>query len=707
MPRGQARSAPVTSWSHRPSTVRPVTDDSFPAEALATLRNLVDAPDAEFRAGQLEAIEALVVDRVRVLVVQRTGWGKSAVYFVATRLLRDRGAGPSVIVSPLLALMRNQIAAGERGGVTTATINSNNRDEWSEIADRLDRDEIDVLLISPERFANAAFRDSVLPSLAPRVGLLVVDEVHCISDWGHDFRPDYRRMAQVLELLADGVPVLGTTATANDRVVADIESQFGADMRTIRGSLARPSLVLDTVRMPSQPDRLAWLSTVIPTLTGTGIVYCLTVADCERVTGWLTMQGIDAASYSGDTDPELRNRLEDRLLANELKVLVATSALGMGYDKPDLAFVIHYQSPGSPIAYYQQVGRAGRALAEAHGVLLSGYEDRDIQDYFIRTAFPPAETANAIVDLLADRGDWVRIGDIEVEINIRRGRLTSMLKILEVEGVVARDGTKYRRTAMPWTYPTERIDNVTAQRRAEQRVMDDYIDSDTCLMALLGRALDDPTAAACGRCSRCTGTSLPVRLDHALVVEAQEYLRSQPLTIDPRKMRAAGGRIPADRQLEPGRTLSFLGDGGWGRLVRDQRAAGRFSDELVDAAVRLVRNWGPEPRPTWVTSVPSSRAPEPVSSLARRIADGLQLSYLPAVVSVRDTARQADMENSAQQHRNVEGAFATADPVPAGPVLLVDDVVDSRWTLTEVGGVLRAAGVAAVVPFTLAQGAGE
>ncbi len=675
--------------------------------AVSTLRSLVNAPTAEFRTGQLEAITALVEQRRRVLVVQRTGWGKSAVYFVATRLLRDRGAGPTVIVSPLLALMRNQVEAGQRGGVVSVSINSNNRDEWDDIAARLDRDEIDVLLISPERFANSSFRESILPTLAPRVGMLVVDEVHCISDWGHDFRPDYRRIADVLKLLPTGVPVLGTTATANDRVVADIETQFGDNMLTIRGSLARPSLVLDTLRMPSQPDRLAWLAAVIPTLPGTGIVYCLTIADCQRVAGWLTREGIDAAAYSGDSDPELRRVLEDRLLANELKVLVATSALGMGYDKPDLAFVIHFQSPGSPIAYYQQVGRAGRALTDAHGILMSGHEDRDIQDYFIRTAFPPAGIANAIVDLLADRGDWTRIGDIEAEVNIRRGRLTSMLKILEVEGVVARDGTKYRRTGLDWTYPTERIETITEQRRVEQRVMDDYLASDTCLMELLGRALDDPTATACGRCSRCTGTTLPVELDHEQVVRAREFLRSQPLTIDPRKMRAAGGRIPADLQLEPGRALAFHGDGGWGGMVRDQRAEGAYSDELVDALVRLVRNWDPSPRPKWVTAVPSRRAPTLVASLAERVAIGLRLPYRASLELERDTAPQTRMENSPQQHANVSGAFSTLAPLPTGAVLLVDDIVDSRWTLTEAGAMLRAAGVDAVVPLTLAQGASD
>ncbi len=684
-----------------------MTDPDFAQRATEVLCELIGSPDASFRPGQLDAIEALVADRRRVLVVQRTGWGKSAVYFVATRLLRELGAGPTLIVSPLLALMRNQIAAGERGGITTATINSDNRDAWDQIAADLERDTIDVLLISPERFANSSFRENVLPELAPRVGLLVVDEVHCISDWGHDFRPDYRRIRQILDLLPPRVAVLGTTATANDRVVADVETQFGEDILTLRGPLVRTSLVLDTLRMPSQAERLAWMATVIPTLAGTGIIYCLTIADTERVAGWLAGVGIDAAAYSGATDPALRLLLEDRLLRNELKVLVATSALGMGYDKPDLAFVIHFQSPGSPIAYYQQVGRAGRGIDVAHGVLLSGHEDRDIQDYFIRVAFPPQDLAEAVLEFLDAVGDWVGVGAIETEVNIRRGRLTSMLKVLEVEGAVERRGAKYRRTEGAWVYPAARIEHVTAQRRREQQIMDDYLDSETCLMELLGRALDDPTASPCGRCSRCTGESLAIALDRALVVRAQEYLRHKPLTIDPRKMRAVGGKIPVDQQLETGRALSFWGDGGWGGLVKEQRALGEFSDELVGAAVRLVQMWKPEPRPRWVASVPSSRHPDLVASVAKRIAAELGIPYHGAVSRLRDALPQAEMQNSSQQHANVLGAFALTEPVPDTPVLLVDDTTDSRWTLTVVGGLLREGGSGPVLPLVLAQYSGD
>ncbi|MGZ4695338.1 MAG: RecQ family ATP-dependent DNA helicase [Acidimicrobiales bacterium] len=367
------------------------------ARADELLRQLTGDPDAALRPSQLEAITTLASDRRRALLVQRTGWGKSAVYFITTRLLRDAGAGPTLLVSPLLALMRNQIEAAARMGLRAATLNSSNTDEWAEVRAAIDADEIDVLLVSPERFANAGFRAEVLPVVSPRSGLLVVDEAHCISDWGHDFRPDYRRIVRILELLPSGVPVLCCTATAHDRVVADIEHQLGDDLVVLRGPLARDGLSLHVLDLPAQAQRLAWLADTIPTLPGTGIVYCLTVRDTASVTSWLRANGIDAVAYSGGDDDDHRQGVEQRLLANEVKVVVATSALGMGFDKPDLAFVIHYQAPGSSIAYYQQVGRAGRRLDRSIGVLLRGAEDADIQDWFINMAFPPPDVTDRVL----------------------------------------------------------------------------------------------------------------------------------------------------------------------------------------------------------------------------------------------------------------------------------------------------------------------
>ncbi len=667
---------------------------------------------AGFRAGQLEAIRAIATDRRRALVVQRTGWGKSAVYFIATRLLRDRGAGPTLLVSPLLALMRNQIRMAERIGIRAETINSSNTEEWERIGQELRDDSVDLLLVSPERFANPSFRDDVLPVVTAKAGLLVIDEAHCISDWGHDFRPDYRQLVRVLDLLPGGVPVLCTTATANDRVVDDVTEQLGRDMAVLRGPLERESLALSVVDMPSAAERMAWLATVIPTLEGSGIVYALTIADTHRVAGFLRSRGIQAEAYSGETAAEERPPLEQALLANELKVLVATSALGMGFDKPDLGFVIHYQSPGSPIAYYQQVGRAGRALQHAPAVLMRGREDRDIQDFFIGTAFPPREQAEAVVGFLAEQHGPVSLPAIEAVVNVRRSRLTTMLKVLEVEGAIGRDGNRWIRTPEPWRYDEERVRRVTDQRRIEQQAMIDYATTTKCLMEFLRLQLDDPDAAPCGRCANCTGERWDVSPGAALVDEAKQHLRGQILAIEPRRQWPAGldepkGRIATELQAQEGRALSGYGDGELGSLVAAE--AGQedpwFSDELVAASATMIRGtWRPEV--AWVTCVPSHRHVDLVPSFARRLADALDLPFVEAVRKTGENRPQRESLNSAQQLRNVWKMFEVSGDLPQGPALLVDDTVDSRWTLTVIAAALRAVGSGPVVPFALADARG-
>jgi ATP-dependent DNA helicase RecQ len=668
-------------------------------------------PGARFRPGQLEAIEALVDGRQRVLVVERTGWGKSVVYLIATCLLRAKGHGPTLVVSPLLALMRNQIEMGERIGVRSATINSENVDDWRAIEQSAQRGDVDLLLISPERLNNPRFRENVLGALAGSVGAFVIDEVHCISDWGHDFRPDYRRVGRVLGRLPRTVPVLGCTATANDRVVADIQEQLGAELLVIRGALARESLRLSVIDLPSQGERLAWLATTIPEMPGTGIVYCLTIQDAERVNQWLQSRGVDSVAYTGQTPPDERLSTERDLLENRVKVVVATSALGMGYDKPDLAFVVHFQSPGSPIAYYQQIGRAGRALETAEVVLLRGHEDRDIQDWFITTAFPSAEDADDVLTLLEAQDEPIGVGRIETGANLRRSRLEAMLKILEVEGAVGREGGKWYRTAARWEYDHERVRRVTEHRRREQEAMVEYATTDRCLMQVLLDSLDDPATVPCGRCGNCDprDPNVPSR---ALAAEATEFLRNQPIVLAPRRQWPTGleqrrGRIGPDELLGEGRALCVWGDGGWGPLVREGKYEdGRFDDDLVAAAAALVEAWGPAPPPGWVSCVPSDRHPELVPDFARRLAAALGLPFAPVIHRTQDTPSQKDMENSAQQAGNILGAFAIDASVSSDPVLLVDDVADSRWTLTIIGSELRRADVNAVHPLVLARATG-
>ncbi|HWC27616.1 MAG TPA: RecQ family ATP-dependent DNA helicase [Solirubrobacteraceae bacterium] len=690
----------------------PATTDL--ATRAGELLRALAGPQASFREHQLEAIADLVEERARVLCVQRTGWGKSAVYFIATALLRSdptHPAGPTLIVSPLLALMRNQIAAARRLGIRAHTINSTNRDAWQEISALLDADAVDLLLISPERLNNPQFRAQMLPAFARRVGLLVVDEAHCISDWGHDFRPDYRRIAEMLERLPAGVGVLCTTATANDRVVADVEEQLrsghgGAPLVAYRGPLGRSSLRFEVVELPGQAERLAWLATHLGELPGSGIVYTLTKRDAEQVADWLNAHAIAAEAYTGEIDSERRIAVEDRLLANDLKVVVATSALGMGYDKPDLGFVVHYQAPGSAIAYYQQVGRAGRAIERAEVVLLRGAEDRRIQDFFIEQAFPRRELVERVLAHLDAVGsEGASTPELTAMVNLGRGRLEAMLKVLDVEGAVARDGSRWvHEPGTRWSYDAERYEHVTALRRREQATMASFGADGRCLMRALQEELDDPDPRDCGRCSVCAGPRYDGPLDPGLVREAIDHLRSRPLTLDAKKMAPdAEGRmrrIPAEVVVEEGRALARLGDGGWAPVVQEGLRAGRFCDELLDALERLVRAWSPPVG--WIAAVPSARHPGVVDDLARRLAQALGIPFAALLERTGERPPQREMHNAAQQAANVRGAFrVTAEPPPEG-CLLVDDLRLSGWTLAMVGGQLRRRGAGPVHPLALA-----
>ena len=553
--------------------------------ALLLLRKAVGSPLAEFHPGQWEAIEALVERRERLLVVQRTGWGKSMVYFMAAKLLRDRGAGCAVLISPLLALMRNQMEAAARIGVRAASVNSTNRKDWARVKDDLLVNRLDIMLISPERLGNEEFMNEFLLPVAGQIGLFVVDEAHCISDWGHDFRPDYRRIVRILRALPPNLPVLATTATANDRVVQDIVEQLGERLKTIRGPLIRETLALENIRIPSQAARLAWLADHVPGFPGSGIIYTLTVHDSEHVAGWLQERGVNARAYSAKRDNDERQQLEDMLMRNQVKALVATSALGMGFDKPDLGFAIHFQRPASVVHYYQQAGRAGRAIQRAHGILLSGSEDDEIADYFVRTAFPSPEEVTAVLSAIEDSPTALNRSGLQAAVNLRTSSVDKILKFLSLESPapVQRDGSEYFRTAVQWRMPVERIERITNLRREEQARMDDYVASDGCLMQFLSNELDDPHAARCGKCANCTGVRLGPAYSMELAEEATRFLNRIDLPIQPRKMWPSGalfegqrGRIAPELQMEEGRAMCRWGDAGLGDLVRRGKRDGRF-----------------------------------------------------------------------------------------------------------------------------------
>ena len=682
-----------------------------PDRALQLLRVGTGRPDAEFREGQEEAIRHIVEGRGRLLLVQKTGWGKSFVYFIATKLLREDGAGAALLISPLLALMRNQISMAQRMGVRAETINSDNADDWETIERRVVRGEIDILLISPERLANSRFNRSVLDKIASRIALVVIDEAHCISDWGHDFRPHYRLVERIIRTLPPNLRLLATTATANNRVLDDLKTVLGPDLYVSRGDLNRPSLALQTISLPGQAERLAWLAENVPRLPGHGIIYTLTVRDAERVAEWLKSRGVNAESYTGQTGDQ-RPELEQLLLENKVKALVATTALGMGFDKPDLAFVIHFQAPGSVVAYYQQVGRAGRQIDAAHGILLRGIEDTDITDYFIDTAFPTPEEVQEVLDALMAAPGGLSIYELEREANVSRRRIEHavLLMSLESPAPIVKEGSKWQLTpASMGNSFWRRARRLTELRRTEQDQMQEYVNLESGHMEFLIGALDgDPNGAS------TAVDRFPSRMpSFDLVNEANGFLRRANLPVDPRRMWPAGGlqyygvsgSIAPQFRTQPGKALSAWGDAGYGSLVRQGKYQdGRFSDDLVVASVDLLRKWGPSPKPEWVTCIPSRRHPDLVPDLTERIARALGIPFSRSLV--RDVGRpeQKKMANSTQQALNLDGSLSVENRlVLPGPVLLVDDVVDSRWTFTVAGWLLQCNGSGPVWPLALAR----
>lgn len=703
---------------------------NLPDRALGALRRLVGREDVEFRDGQLEAVESLVSDRARVLVVQRTGWGKSAVYFVATVLRREQGAGPTIIVSPLLALMRDQIAAAGRAGVRAVTMNSANATEWDEVRAALDADEVDVLLVSPERLNNPRFRAEQLPELSRRCGLLVVDEAHCISDWGHDFRPDYRRIRTLLSELPQDTPVLATTATANERVVHDVVEQLSAgpsgrrhEVSTIRGGLARNSLRLGVLLGPegrplTPEQRLGWMTAHLSELPGSGIVYCLTVSAAEDVAAALSAAGHRVAAYTGRTDTDERERLETALRDNQVKALVATSALGMGFDKPDLGFVVHLGAPSSPVAYYQQVGRAGRATERADVVLLPGSEDRDIWRYFATVSMPRQEQADAVLTALAGAGKPLSTPALETLVDVRRTRLELLLKVLDVDGAVTKVPGGWTATGQQWTYDAERYARVAEAREREAALMEEYQSGGGCRMQFLQRTLDDPTAAVCGRCDTCAGTWFPTDVPQEAVDGARRQLGGTGVVIEPRAQWPSGmnrlgveasGRIPAEEQLRPGRALARLSDLGWGQRLRQVLAADApVEDDLVRAVVLLLADWDWAERPVGVVAMPSRRRAQLVGSLAERLSTIGRLPLLGTLNLMDGGPVGEPGGNSAFRLAGVWDRVAVGPELGnrlqglSGPVLLVDDLVDSRWSLTVAGRALRRAGATGVLPLALA-----
>ena len=693
-------------------------------------------PGAGFRPGQWEAIDAAVNCSGVTLVVQRTGWGKSAVYFAATKLLRRSSlptvkVGTTLVISPLISLMRNQVERAREWGLNAVMIHTDNKKEWAAATASICQGEADIAFVSPERLWIPDFREGVLPHLVSATSLLVIDEAHCISDWGHDFRPEYRMIRRAIADVQSSISVLCTTATANDRVVGDIDQMFGGEVQVIRGSLDREGLALDAISMGHATHRLAWLAHAIMSdlLPGSGIIYTLTKRDAKRVSRWLQSRGISATDYTGsDSNSEHRADAERRLLSNELRAVVATSALGMGFDKPDLGWVVHYQQPGSAVLYYQQVGRAGRSLPSSLGVVLRGNEDREINQFFADGSFPTEREARAILQALESLGNSAHVSCLELAANIPNKKIDNFLTVLAAIDSAPVERFKpncWRLTTNSLVYPHDLIADQLQARRAELDQFDQILDGKQCLMQSIRIALNDGAPRPCGRCSRCTGKPLLLPQFPPDLAEAAARFERDTLTpIKPRQwwcktkestlalqMELARTRnIGAEFRIEPGYSLCAWGRDWLGRIVRDAGdQADRFPVQVHEEATALLKyrhdKWAAGRTVRWIAIVPSRSSSKRLEALASDLSDELEIPIIDVIeVNNVNRKKQQYQLNTYHQLSNLKDAFTIRrDLVSSEPVLLLDDCVRSKWTLTWLGALLREAGSGPVFPLVVSS----
>lgn len=661
--------------------------------------------DAQFREGQLEAIKATLTNK-RTLIVQKTGWGKSLIYFTCTKILREQGSGITFVISPLLVLMENQLKSVEKLGLKCDVLNSQTRDRRNEILDKIINNELDLVLITPETL----FSDDVqkaLPNI--KIGLFVVDEAHCISDWGHDFRLEYGNLIKVISKLPQYVPLLATTATANNRVVDDLEKQLGGNVHISRGSLTRQTLAIEVLNMPNRESRYAWILKNIKKLPGTGIIYCLTQRDCDYVSNFLNKNGIKALPYysSSKKEKELNETIE-KFQNNKIKAIVATTKLGMGYDKGDISFVIHFQCPQNIVNYYQQIGRAGRNIDLAYAILMFGKEDQEINNYFINTAFPKKEDCEKVLKVISE-SNGLKLYNIEHRVNIKRSEVDKVVNFLQNENAIYLDkkDNKYYATLHEYTYNEVHYNEIKELRKKEQAQMQQLLKTTQCYSKYIVNCLDDYTATDCGKCANCLSHSL---LDNELTQQdldkALSYLDKLIMTIEPRKMWPET-RFTERKKIEfinqEGICLCKYGDAGYGELVKKGKYEDNlFCDELVGKSTSLLKPYVIENKIEAVTCVPSLRN-DKVKDFAERLAKSLSIPFIDTLTKT-DSYPQKFMQNSSFQCENAYQSFHVKENILIPKkMILVDDMVDSKWTMTVCGYKLMELGAEFILPFALAD----
>ena len=651
----------------------------------------------QFHDLQWQVIENLLAGR-RVLFIEKTGFGKSLCFqFPATQL-----DGVTIVFSPLIALMRDQVRSMQDKGIRAAAINSNQEDdENATIITNAQNNQLDILYIAPERMENAAW---ITAAREMKIAMVVIDEAHCISMWGQSFRPNYRRIVNLVRLLPRNFPVLATTATATPRVQEDIIEQVGTDLIPIRGQLMRSNIRLFVVHVESEDEKFFWLAEYLPKLKKTGIVYTGTQANTDIFSNWLQFLKFNSAAYSGRLDAESRMRIETDFINNKYDCVVSTNALGMGIDKPDIRFIIHTQVPQSPIHYYQEIGRAGRDGQEAFAILLyNAKEDRELPQSFVDGSKPPIKMYNKVIEVT--KRELLGLNDIIRRTNLKKTHVEIILSDLMDQGIInqqiIRNSKKYFFNPDAPALDLTAFETLRNAQNQELERMLEYTGISSCRMQYLCNYLGDERQGACGVCDNDARQHMRVVATEAMKQQLQEFRETffPVLEVETTKSKIVNGVA-----------ASYYGVSNVGAALRHSKyeGGGDFPDWLLRLTLKAFRKYYGNTKFDLILYVPPTESGDLVKNFAEKISRTLGIPISHKLVKTAETSPQKVFQSGISKKDNVHGKFAYQTPaeIAGKSILLIDDIFDSGYTIKEIGQYLTNIGAATIAPLVIARTVG-
>jgi len=661
-------------------------------EAEIKLRSLFNIP--HFYDEQWEAIQKLLKGE-RVLMIQKTGFGKSLVFqFTATQL-----PGVSIVFSPLIALMRDQVNKLSKLGIPAAYINHTlTPEEKEDVLTKAQAGYYKIIYIAPERMEDIRSMN-VIQRLNP--SMVVVDEAHCISVWGHDFRPNYRRIVNLIEFLPADRPVLACTATATEQVQSDIEKQIGKGITVQRGGLLRPNFHLNVIHAQSQEAKLIHIAGLVKKLPGSGIIYCGTKVETETYANWLRYKGIDAVYYNAGLDNDSRVMIEHALMENKHKCIVATNALGMGLDKPDVRFIIHTQIPQSPLHYYQEIGRAGRDGETTYIILYYNPEDEELPKAFIKGGRPSAYDYNKVIDALKESP--LGLHGVIKAVNLKQTAVSVILNDLIDQGIII-SYTQGRKKVYEYKYGagelnTEPFEQLRSIKTGEFEKMKEYVQTRKCRMNFLQNYLGDNSSEKCMKCDNDRGMKIEARETDSGLKEVEAFRETFFPILEVETKTGI---------MTNGVAASYYGVTNVGSAIHRSKYenGGDFPDFLLRLSLKAFRKRFGNRRFDLVLFVPPTESGDLVKNLAKKIANTLNFKLSEGLKKTRQTQPQKIFESAITKKDNVKDAFYIDENVTNKDILIIDDIFDSGTTIKEIGRILKAAGANSVAPLTIAKTVG-